>query len=328
MIACGFAIPYYGAMSRSITVTTGARLHFGLIVAAGEHGPRFGSVGVMVDEPGFTVRVEPRSTADRITAPHNVAQRLAEFLAIYRQQRIALPVRIDVTRTIPEHAGLGSGTQLGLAVTSALTTLFDAEPVPPRRLAQMLGRGRRSSIGVYGFEHGGCVFSTGWSPQGMTSHAPIPAAWRFVLVTPRDQQGLSGGDEQRAFGQMTPMADELCARLHKLLLDCWRPALLQQDFATFSAALYEFGITVGRYFAPYQGGEFALPQMAALVEHLRRRGIVGVAQTSWGPTIAALCSDDASGRELQTTIASDACWSDCTVRCVAPLNRGATVTVE
>jgi beta-RFAP synthase len=256
-----------------------------------------------------------------------VAQRLAGFLATYRQQRTAPPVRIDVSRTIPEHAGLGSGTQLGLAIATALTRLFDGEPVAPRRLAQMLGRGQRSSIGVFGFEHGGCIFSRGWSPGG-TAHAALPEGWRFVLVTPRDQQGLSGGDEQRAFGQMRPMSGELCHQLHRLLSERWLPALERQDFAAFSAALYEFGTTVGRYFAPYQGGEFAHPQTAVLVQHLRQRGVAGVVQSSWGPTIAALCADEPSARQLQSAIASDRRWSDAAVRCVAPLNHGAMITAS
>jgi predicted sugar kinase len=310
-------------MSHSVTVTTGARLHFGLIVAAADAGPTFGSVGAMVDEPGFTVRVEPSPSADHIAAPHPVAQRVAGFLATYRQQRMAPPVRIDVSRTIPEHAGLGSGTQLGLAVATALTRLFDAEPIPPRRLAQMLGRGRRSSIGVFGFEHGGCIFSRGWVSGN--EHVAMPDQWRIVLVTPEDRQGLSGGDELQAFGQMTPMSGELCERLQRLLSDCWLPALRDGDFPGFSNALYEFGVTVGRYFAPYQGGAFALPEMAALVEHLRQRGVAGVAQSSWGPTIAALCVDESSARELQSHIARDPRWRECAVRCVAPLNRGATV---
>jgi len=310
-------------MPRSVTVTTGARLHFGLIVARGEHGPTFGSVGAMVDEPGFTLRMNV-AEADSITAPAKIAQRIAGFLAMYRQQRPAAAVTVDVPRTIPEHAGFGSGTQLSLAVATALTHLFDKTPVSTWRLSQLMGRGRRSVIGAIGFEHGGCVFTSRWQPMDVV--LKLPEAWRFVLVTPPGRQGLSGASEGLAFQQIEPMGTELCRRLDQLVKHYWMPGV--EDFQVFSTAMYDFGHAVGEYFAPQQGGAFADSRMAKLVEHLRREGIFGVAQTSWGPTIAVLCATPEMANEVAESIATDARWSDCVVRVSSPLNRGATVRSE
>jgi len=307
-----------------ITVTTGARLHFGLIVAPGEQRPAFGSVGMMVGEPGFTVQMEPAAT-DSIAAPDAVAQRIAEFLAMYRQSRRAPPVRIEVTRIIPEHAGLGSGTQLGLAVATAQTRLFDETPASIWQLSQLLGRGRRSAIGVHGFEHGGCIFAGRWQPG--TISLPVPEPWRIVLVTPPGRQGLSGLEEMSAFRDMAPMNAELCAQLDTLVIERWKPALEHHDFNVFSEALYEFGVAVGTYFASYQGGAFAHPRMGKLVEHLRHHSVRGVAQTSWGPTIAVMCSDDAVAERVAVEISSDERWADCLVRRVRPLNHGAWINV-
>jgi beta-ribofuranosylaminobenzene 5'-phosphate synthase len=323
-------------MTRIVTVTTGARLHFGLIVARGDSGPTFGSVGTMVDEPGFTVRAEAESREPRPHASANVAgalqvqaspkvtQRIAEFLAMYGRQRPSGPVRIEVSRRIPEHAGLGSGTQLALAVATALTHLFDKTPVSAWRLSQLMGRGRRSAIGAIGFEHGGCIFTSRWQPMDVV--LKLPDAWRFVLVTPPHRQGLSGAAEGQAFGQMEPMGTALCARLDELVKHYWMPGI--EDFQVFSTAMYEFGHAVGEYFAPFQGGAFADPRMAALVEHLRREGIAGVAQTSWGPTIVVLCEHQTMADRIVAEIGSDLRWSDCIIRCVSPLNRGASIVCE
>jgi beta-ribofuranosylaminobenzene 5'-phosphate synthase len=311
-------------MTRAVTVTTGARLHFGLIVAAGDDGPSFASVGAMVDEPGFTLRMEAAEAKDAILAPESVARRVAEFLALCRAAGPAPPVRVEVSRAIPGHIGLGSGTQLALAVRNAVAALFERQALP-----NVLGRGRRSSIGIHGFHHGGMsahgLRSSTTGPGRQLLHHALPEAWRFVLITPPVHQGLSGAAETRAFQQMPPMPAVLCDRLYRLVLETWWPALERGDVGTFGEALYEFGIAIGEYFAPYQGGAFAQPQMAELVEHLRDTGLTGVAQTSWGPTIAALCADEALARDVRTRLLTDSRWSDCTVRTVAPLNRGASI---
>jgi len=217
---------------------------------------------------------------------------------------------------------LGSGTQLTMAVHAGLLGLLGLK-LP--QTAPALGRGRRSQIGSRGFWTGGMHVHGMPLPGDEPFRGNVPELWRFLLVTPSHEQGLCGTPEQRAFQQMPLMPIVLRDRLCRLVLETWRPALDRQDFVTFSEAMYEFGVTIGEYFAPYQGGAFAHPRMAELVTHLRQRGVSGVAQSSWGPTIAALCADEAAARNLQLDLAADARWADCALRIAAPLNRGATI---
>jgi predicted sugar kinase len=69
------------------------------------------------------------------------------------------------------------------------------------------------------------------------------------------------------------------------------PAIVEADFAAFSEALYEFGRRVGECFSAAQGGAYLNDKVADLVARLRQRGVHGVGQTSWGPTVFALARD-------------------------------------
>ena len=55
-----------------------------------------------------------------------------------------------------------------------------------------------------------------------------------------------------------------------------------------NTAIGEIQRRVGDYFAPAQGGRYASPAVAAVVARLRARGVRGVGQSSWGPTVFAV----------------------------------------
>ena len=68
--------------------------------------------------------------------------------------------------------------------------------------------------------------------------------------------------------------------------------------------------------------------MESLVDHLRRRGIQGVAQTSWGPTIAAFFPNLSEANQLVQDLKNTPQWSETNLQIVAPLNRGAFVEIS
>ena len=48
-------------------------------------------------------------------------------------------------------------------------------------------------------------------------------------------------------------------------------------------------------FKPWQGGIYAHPRTAALVDLIRKRGVRGVGQSSWGPAVFAIDSEERLG---------------------------------
>jgi beta-ribofuranosylaminobenzene 5'-phosphate synthase len=325
-------------MTESVQITTGARLHFGLLVA-GEHDRRtYGGIGLMIDEPGFALTVR-KAAADCLDATPETILRLQELLSRLRQTGPCAPVEITVTREIPAHAGLGSGTQLGLAIAAAIGRLAGETELRAVELARRVSRGTRSAIGTIGFVSGGLIAQGTLSEDGslttVTQRGDFPDEWRFVLVTPRDYAGLSGDAERRAFRELPPLAEATLRELLGLQTQMmnWAAA---REFDEFNEVLREFAYRVGEYFAPVQSGLFADWRMDELARHVD--SFVGdiyavptcLGQTSWGPTMFVACRNaDDAGDIVQFIHEYARCrvipWDNLDVRIVAARNRGADV---
>jgi beta-RFAP synthase len=295
-----------------------SRLHFGLLnlpfverpchtrPVPGEDKvpPRhFGGVGLMVQEPQVRVAVRP---APQWSAEGPLADRAVDFA---RRLAVTLPsfgkcFHIKVEECPPEHMGLGTGTQLGLAVARALALSWNAD-MPATELARHIGRGRRSAVGIHGFDRGGFLVEGGKGPK--TTIAPLlarmdfPEAWKVVLALSRTRQGAYGDRESEAFAQLQQQeqvqrTDSLC----RLVLLGMLPALVEADLPAFSEALFEFNQSVGEMFRAIQGGVYSHAQTAAVVDFIRRQGIVGVGQSSWGPTVFAVADGDRAGPLAQS----------------------------
>jgi beta-RFAP synthase len=283
-----------------IHVQAPSRLHFGLMsFGADELAARqFGSVGLMVQHPGVAVVARPAAgwsaegpLADRaLTFAHELTQTLLPSGGE--------PQHLIVAESAPEHVGLGTGTQLGLAVARAVSLAWGIRDLPVEDLARRIGRGRRSALGVHGFAQGGFVVDGGKRDPNrlapLVARANFPDTWRVVLVLPPGQKGLHGPAEVQAFGRLADkntnpgFTDRLC----RLALLGMLPALAEQDLDAFGEAVFDFNTRVGEAFAPAQGGVFASPRVGEVVAFIRTQGIQGVGQSSWGPAVFAITADE------------------------------------
>src|SRR3954465_13225353 len=105
----------------SVGVETPARLHFGVLDLGGRLGRCFGGLGAAIPFP--SLRLEA-AIADRLTGEGPEAERAVEFARRFlAYHRIHGGAQLAVRQGIPSHSGLGSGTQLALAVGRALSEL-------------------------------------------------------------------------------------------------------------------------------------------------------------------------------------------------------------
>jgi len=274
-----------------LAVRAPSRLHLGLLNLG--HGPRrYGGVGLMTDGPGLVVQMDP---AESLVCTGPYADRVHQFATVWGggpDGGRTPGCHLHVVSAPPAHHGLGVGTQLALSVAAGLDEFFGYPCRSVEELALSVGRVGRSSIGTLGFAHGGLLLELGRGP-GQTV-APLerrvvpPPAWRVVILRADRTAGLSGAEEQRVLEQLPPVSEHHTQQMLRLAVDQMFPAAQAGDFASFAAAVGEYGRCAGACFHSWQHGTFSDPAQGELATELNRMGLTGVAQSSWGPTILAV----------------------------------------
>jgi beta-RFAP synthase len=254
----------------------------------------FGGVGLMVEEPGvvITARLSDTWLAEGPLAERALGFAKQFFLSLPTQDRF----RLHIERCAPEHIGLGTGTQLGLAVAKAVALACGRQDMDALELARRVGRGKRSALGIHGFAHGGFLVEGGKRPNSgiapLLVRTDFPADWKIVLIIPQGEAGCHGVVEDQAFLNLrSDQTDVLCG----LVLLGMLPALQEMELPAFGEALYEFNRRVGEMFRPIQGGIYSHPRSTAVVEFVRGKKISGVGQSSWGPAVFAIVEQDRAG---------------------------------
>ncbi len=266
----------------------------------GSLGRRFGGIGAGVFDPSLVIEVE---RAAGVEAEGAEANRAADFARRYLEsQGIRGGARIVIRHAIPEHAGLGSGTQLALAVARGIAELYH-RPTGAGALAAAVGRARRSAIGTWLFEGGGFIVEGGRLQDGeriapLLTRLPIPDSWRCVIALPGNVAGVSGESEVQAFRELPPPPLREIEHVAHLLLMSLLPALVDGDLETFGRAITTIQQINGGWFAPAQGGPFASGASTELISKMRDWGAAGVGQSSWGPAVYAITEGDGNAAEL------------------------------
>lgn len=307
-------VPPGAGRRRIVEVRTPGRLHLGMISFGNPAVRSFGGVGVMVDGLGVGVSFTPAAT---LTASGPLADRAVAFA---RQCAEAWSLgnvgcAIDVTAAPPAHVGLGSGTQLALAVAAGMRHLFlvDEPPLAQRRFttaeafdfAAAVGRGRRSCVGIYGFAGGGLIFEEGRfagesservSP--LVARVALPEAWRCVVFIHRDAEGLCGDAEKEAFARLQPVPTEISDELSRIAVEELVPAAERAAFDAFSDAVYRYGRLAGKPFEPESSRLPFHAAISGLIDVVGECGVRGAAQSSWGPAVMACCHSAESAERL------------------------------
>lgn len=327
------------------TVTTAGRLHFGFQNLSLAHQRLYSGIGVALDAPRLVVQAVPDDGVRVRDETDPSGQRSSEAVREYALRSTELldvpGAAITVRDDLPRHVGLGSGTQLALAVHAAVAVAHDRE-FSVREAAPALGRGGRSGIGVAGFERGGFLVDGGHPTSQFTTSRPaddewdvppviarhdLPDDWRFVLVLPDAEPGRSGENEESSMRSIVESADpELADEISAVLTRRLLPAAATDRREAFGAAVAEIGRLNGAWYTDAQGGVFR-PPVGTIVEELAEHpSISGVGQSSWGPTVYGL-TDRQSVDEVRTAARSalDAADIDGRVLVAGVRNRGATV---
>ena len=287
-------------LAAGVSVVTSARLHMGFFDLNGGLGRSFGSIGVSLDRPLTELSAW---YGDGFSAVGPSAKRAVK---VAEKQATALKLqggmRMRLAQAIPEHAGLGSGTQMSLAVGLAMNKLYHLGLVM-EDVALLTERGARSGIGLGTFAAGGVVIDGGRGAQTLIppviARADFPEAWRILLIFDHAESGVHGAEEIEAFRSLPEFPADAAAMLCRRVLMQALPALAEHDLETFGAAIRELQERTGDYFAPAQSGRYASPLVTKVLQWLNDHGVACFGQSSWGPTGFAIFANEAEAKDFQ-----------------------------
>jgi len=287
------------ASSSTVRVEAPARLHFGFLDLHGGLGRRFGSIGLAIDEPSLALTAR---RAGHLSVTGSEAERVEGYaLAAASHLKGSDKVAIAVERTIPAHAGFGSGTQLALAVAAAVARLNGAA-FSAQSFSTSLDRGNRSGVGLCAFTEGGLIVDGGrgadGAPPPVTARLPYPESWRIVLILDQSMAGVHGTREVEAFRDLPRFPEAQAAEICRIVLMQVLPAAALGEPQGFGSGITRIQDLIGDHFAPHQGGRYASAAVAQALAAAAALGVPGYGQSSWGPTGFVLMPSEAEARTL------------------------------
>jgi beta-ribofuranosylaminobenzene 5'-phosphate synthase len=316
-------------------VSVGGRIHFGFQNLSLAHDRLYGGIGVSLAEPRLAVEAERNDEA--VCADEEALAYVEDAVDVLDVPGATVRVR----ERLPRHVGLGSGTRLALASVAAIARAYDRD-VDVEAVAPALGRGGRSGVGIATFQGGGFVVDAGhpttlftsdppeqgeWSVPPVIARHDVPDDWRFLLVTPDVEAGVSGKPEERRIRAVVEradpgIADDVALVVTRELL----PAIATGDYESFGAAVDRLSRLNGAWYADEQGGVYR-PPAGELVDALQSiPGVAGAGQSSWGPTVYGITHESvAETAEAAARDALDDLGHGGRVRVVAAENDGARI---
>ena len=345
-------------MLEQVTVSSPARLHFGLLSVGQSKDISFGGVGMMIDQPRTIVTASKAQTLKISGEEQEIVREIVNAClpALQNDPNFAsrehpvekdheLPVHLTVQQVLPRHSGFGSGTQLALSVATAIFVFFESQMPSTEELAAIVNRGKRSAIGSHGFFQGGFLVDRGKQATGTLSpldfRADFPEPWRILTIQLQDSEGLSGPGEKQAFEQLAQKGDRSNPEfpqsdcelpfdreaMANIIREKMIPGLLNGNYELFGEGVYEFGFRSGLMFKDIQGGPYNGKTIETLISRIQTLGVKAVGQSSWGPCVFAIASHDEQAKQLADELKRE--YGDrASIEIAKADNRGVQITTK
>ena len=293
-----------------LIIETPSRLHLTLLDLNGSLGRIDGGVGLTLNKPSLVLEMKEKGTGVQIEFiyPKNLSKSvIGDYKDKIRTSAHRMMKHLGIEKgfnfivheNFPSHSGLGSGTQLSLAVGKLISDSVGQEIGAPE-IANIVGRGGTSGIGVASFDNGGFIIDGGHhidekpeflpSSASKASPAPIlarydfPEDWKVILVIPDVKKNVSGSKEVNIFQEYCPIPLGEVQQMSHLLLMKMMPAVLERDLDAFGESV---NIIQDMGFKKIEN-QLQKPVIGEIMNLLRDAGAPGVGMSSFGPTIYAV----------------------------------------
>ncbi len=282
-----------------IRITTPSRLHLGFFDFGNESCSRYDSAGVTIQKPNFVIEAE---TSDTLKVEGVGKEKAMQYAKIFiKEFNLRKNVKIKILESIPEHVGLGSGTQLALGVGAAIVKIFGLE-ISVDEIAKITGRGNVSRIGICAFESGGFIVDD--EKDGF--NCPLPENWQWIVAIPKNEKGLSSRKEELAFKNIPEIPGKKIGELQKIEKRIVKAAI-EKDIVSFGKAVTELDRKNGELFSERQKGIYYNKDVEKGINLLLKNGAYGAGQSSWGPGFYGLIGDENRALAIKEKLTSFFC---------------------
>jgi len=316
------------AAKRSVMVETGARIHLGFYGFHRENELTLGGAGIAVEGVGYKLIV---SSSSKTTVIGCQAERVMGLVREAAERLgVEASVSVRVEKCIPQHVGLGSTTQLTLAVYSALALYAGLNPA---HVLEKIEGSKYSGIGLGAFKHGGFIVDTGSfkgrKPLPVFS-LPMPSKWRIITVIPRTSWRMSNEEREEEAVDMTirihkeRAGPRMDCRGYIALLDYLIPGIIYNNYEAFVRGAELLEEATASSFSPVQEGHYCCRESERAALAMKEIGCRGVGQSSWGPLVYCFAPDEREAKRLADAL-QELLPSGWHVGVYKPRNRGATV---
>jgi beta-RFAP synthase len=268
----------------------------------GDLGRIHGSLGVAIERPRLRLEIK-EAEENRIYGARS--SRVEEIIDLFiRDYSIKSGVEVVIHEDIPEHTGFGSGTQLSLALGTAMNHIFKLG-LTCRDIAIKLERSKVSGIGIYSFLQGGFIVDGGHQVEDQNTVPPLifqsnfPKEWQFVVCIPKIKKGFSGDQEQNAFKKLKPPPRDVVDSVSRMVLMQMIPSIIDRNIKLFGDAITKLDTIFGDYWKEIQGGTYTHKRIEECVNHLLENKAYGAGQSSWGPALYGLTGGIEQANELK-----------------------------
>ncbi len=229
-------------------IRTPSRIHITLIDLNGSLGRVDGGVGIALEKPYFELEFVENDKIEVEGCYSEEIKIIAE--KVINELKLDVKARIRVLNHYERHIGLGSTTQLYLAIAKGITLLNNIN-LNVYELAKIVNRGGTSGIGINAFEHGGFIIDAGhgirdkpdFLPSDFSRSKPAKMLFRYdfpwdlILVIPKDKKRIYGGKELMIFKEYCPISEDEVERLCRVILMKLIPAVVEEDIEEFGSAI-------------------------------------------------------------------------------------------
>lgn len=233
---------------KEVRVKTGYRVHINSIDMNGFSGRCCGGLGFGIENPNLEVRIK-FSISNKITSkyPEKIEKILKKLNNVYKLNSF---FDIEVHNESFEHVGLGSETQLFLAIAVGALNLCGLS-IDIETIAKDLSLAGVSGIGYGAFKFGNFIIDSGYllgeDKPNFVSHSKIPPKiimninvpeeWKVILVIPKKIISISNAEEDSFFAKYTPVPINEVSEIAYYTLMGIVPAIYENNFENFIKCL-------------------------------------------------------------------------------------------